>query len=116
MHSCLFTKSLKGPVPPKGGRKQAETEFGTLFFLLGLLSHVSKQRVCGELQPRLCCWNSHHSSCPAPLDACVGLPFTFHLAGSGQEMRLIKNYREKKNQKMKNVFLLKQKGGKKPLN
>lgn len=37
-------KDLKGPVPPEGGRKQAGTEFGTLFFLLGLISHVSKQQ------------------------------------------------------------------------
>lgn len=76
---------------PKGGRKQAGTEFGALFFLLGLISHVSKQRVRGELQRRLCCLNSHPSSCFPVLDACVSLPFTFFLAGSMQEMRLIKN-------------------------
>lgn len=91
MRSCLFTKSLKGPIPPEGGRKQAGTEFGTLFFLLGLISHVSKQRVRGELQRGLRRLNSHRSSCFPPRDACVGLPFTFLPAGSMQEIRLIKN-------------------------
>jgi len=91
MRSCLFTKSLKGPVPPEGGRKQARTEFGTLFFLLGLISHESKQRVRGELPRRLCCLESHQSSCFPPLDACAGLHFTFLLAGSTQEIRLFKN-------------------------
>lgn len=75
----------------KGSRKQAETEFGTLFFLSGLISHVSKQWMRGELQQRLCCLNSQPFFCFPVLDACVSLPFTFFLAGSMQEIRLIKN-------------------------
>lgn len=67
MRACLFTKSPKGPVPPEGGRKQAGTEFGTLFFLLGLISHVSKQRVRGELQQRFCCLDSPRVSPPGCL-------------------------------------------------